>query len=149
MLWQWPFFKFADDVRGWAADWKGAHAVVNQLVHVSTRDMVPAGRMSAECSSTEERIFGNRKAFRKSLRPIKDAWRLSIVGVFWEYTSFGYSSLTRDQPLLFCLFLGSDSARFYLADEELAQTQEEVFVQLVCLDILENRQIRFADPNVH
>ena len=89
-------FKFADDVLGWAADWKGVHAVVDQLVHVSFRDMVPAGRMSAERGSTEERILENRKAFRKPLRPLKVAWRLSIVGVFWGYTSFGYSSLARD-----------------------------------------------------
>ena len=51
--------------------------------------------------------------------------------------------------MLFCLFQGSDSCRFYPGKLDIAQTLEKVFIQLICLDVLENRQIRFADEDVH
>ena len=104
--------------------------------------MVPAGRLSAESGSTEERILENRKAFSKPLRPFKVAWRLSVISGFWGYTSFGCNSLARDHPLRFCLFQGTDSARFLLSGGDGSQTQVEVFIQMICLDY-EGRKFRF------
>ena len=142
-------FKLSDDVLGRSANRKGAHAIVDQLVQIAFRGMIAAGRVGAERSSTEERILENREAFSKPLRPIKDSCWLSVVGVFWGHTAVGYSTLARDQPFLFRLFLGADSAWFLFAGEDGSQGRVKAIIQLICLESRKRRQIWGANPNVH
>ena len=139
---------FASNVFRWTDDWKGVHGILNQLVNRSLSDRFPTGCLPTMIGSTAVRIFEDRKTFHIPLRPCKNAWRLLRVGVSRRHTSFRYSSLTRDKPLLFCLFQGDDSVRFFFGEGVLSQTPSEVFIKLICLDSLKRRQICNADPNV-